>query len=77
MQAVQFLLSSRERMNSERLNRPNLKADSNKMETELQKVDPIQVSWLLHSGFHLKQSITNIWSQSSYHQKKIIKNCSY
>ncbi|EOY26266.1 hypothetical protein QQP08_020092 [Theobroma cacao] len=50
-EAVQFLLSSRERMNSERLNRPNLKADSNKMETELQKVDPIQVDFLLGKAY--------------------------
>ncbi|XWS20596.1 hypothetical protein CRYUN_Cryun31cG0116100 [Craigia yunnanensis] len=50
-EAVQFLLSSRERLNMERSTRPNLKADSNKMETEPQKVDPIQVDLLLGKAY--------------------------
>lgn len=54
MQAVQFLLSSRERLNMERSTRPNLKVDSNKMETESQQVDPVQVSWPLHNGLRIK-----------------------
>ncbi|XP_022721354.1 uncharacterized protein LOC111278887 isoform X2 [Durio zibethinus] len=50
-EAVQFLLSSREHLNMERSTRPNLKADSNKMETESQKVDPIQVDLLLGKAY--------------------------
>ena len=70
MQAVQFLLSSRERLNMERSSRPNLKADGNKMETEPQKVDPIQVSWPFHNGLHIKQSIMSIFSQNFYYQNE-------
>lgn len=47
MQAVKFLLASRERLSTEKSNDLNVKADSN--EEEPQKVDPIQVScFLLH-----------------------------
>ncbi|OMO65544.1 Tetratricopeptide-like helical [Corchorus olitorius] len=48
--AVQFLLSSRERLNTERLS-PNLKADGEKMEAEPEKVDPIQVDLLLGKAY--------------------------
>ncbi|XVF86241.1 hypothetical protein PTKIN_Ptkin18bG0024700 [Pterospermum kingtungense] len=44
-EAVQLLLSTREHLNTERSMRPNLKVDSNKMETESQMLDPIQVSF--------------------------------
>ncbi|OMO76077.1 Tetratricopeptide-like helical [Corchorus capsularis] len=49
-EAVQFLLSSRERLNTERSS-PNLKADSEKMEAEPEKVDPIQVDLLLGKAY--------------------------
>lgn len=42
MQAVQFLLSTRRRLSTEKSNDLNVMAGSN--EDELQKVDPIQVS---------------------------------
>ncbi|XVE91129.1 hypothetical protein DITRI_Ditri20bG0130000 [Diplodiscus trichospermus] len=50
-EAVQFLLSSRERLNMEGSTRPNLKADNNKMETESLKVDPVQVDLLLGKAY--------------------------
>ncbi|XVF23312.1 hypothetical protein REPUB_Repub13aG0026400 [Reevesia pubescens] len=50
-EAVQFLLSSRERLNMERSSRLNLEADSNKMESESEMVDPVQVDLLLGKAY--------------------------
>ncbi|MFQ6666001.1 hypothetical protein Gotur_032527 [Gossypium turneri] len=55
-EAVQFLLSCRERLNIERSTGPDPMAESSKMETEPQNLDPIQVSWPLHYQLHIKQS---------------------
>lgn len=45
MQAVQFLLASRERLTTQKAD--NVKTDRNEMDTEQQQVDPIQVSGIL------------------------------
>lgn len=49
MQAVQFLLASRERLSTEKTDDLSVKdgSSSGTRETEPQKVDPIQVSWFL------------------------------
>lgn len=49
MQAVQFLLASRERLSTEKTDDLSVKegSSSGTKETELRKVDPIQVSWFL------------------------------
>lgn len=49
VKAVQVLLASRANMNSEKSSGLDVKADSSTMETELQKVDPIQVSFFCSS----------------------------
>ncbi|KAA3477944.1 Tetratricopeptide repeat (TPR)-like superfamily protein isoform 4 [Gossypium australe] len=50
-EAVQFLLSSRERLNMEISTRPDPMAESSKMETEPQNLDPIQVNLLLGKAY--------------------------
>ncbi|KAK8349147.1 hypothetical protein V6Z12_A06G123700 [Gossypium hirsutum] len=50
-EAVQFLLSSRECLNMERSTRPDPMAESSKMETEAQNLDPIQVDLLLGKAY--------------------------
>ncbi|KAA8541521.1 hypothetical protein F0562_022673 [Nyssa sinensis] len=50
-EAVQVLLASRERLNTEKSNNLNIKADSSPVETESQKVDPIQVELLLGKAY--------------------------
>ncbi|KAH1056228.1 hypothetical protein J1N35_034293 [Gossypium stocksii] len=50
-EAVQFLLSSRERLNMERSTRPDPMAESSKVETEPQNLDPIQVDLLLGKAY--------------------------
>ncbi|XP_059639097.1 uncharacterized protein LOC132281406 isoform X2 [Cornus florida] len=50
-EAVQFLLASRERLNIEKSDDLNSKADSSTVEAALQKVDPIQVELLLGKAY--------------------------
>ncbi|TYJ30394.1 hypothetical protein E1A91_A06G127400v1 [Gossypium mustelinum] len=61
-EAVQFLLSSRECLNMERSTRPDPMAESSKMETEAQNLDPIQVDLLLGKAYsdwgHVSDAVT-------------------
>eukprot|EP00257_Ricinus_communis_P013801 XP_015571325.1 uncharacterized protein LOC8259948 [Ricinus communis] len=50
-EAVQVLLASRERLNSKKSGDVDVKGDTNAMETESQKVDPIQVDLLLGKAY--------------------------
>lgn len=50
MKAVRVLLASRSSLNSEKSSNVDVKANNNAVETESQKVDPIQVSFLHGSG---------------------------
>ncbi|TYJ30393.1 hypothetical protein E1A91_A06G127400v1 [Gossypium mustelinum] len=62
LEAVQFLLSSRECLNMERSTRPDPMAESSKMETEAQNLDPIQVDLLLGKAYsdwgHVSDAVT-------------------